>query len=313
VNVRGRALARVATIGTLGNAPALAGEELESLHATGVLARELGGLDRLKGFLAQVNVNISVLSPTLLEGIKVQMPMLSRFPMVTLWQQVAQPVRERLSGAAGRLVLLTALDAAVKRSIRGYLASKYPGEGFADMVRARSEAGLDGPMITARLKETVNGVEQVAQDLVGALGSISRREWLLNLFEGRDLLTPGDLLPHLQREASSALQKRAAQNYGKSMAVFLRGYGNTSHVQDVEGEATGSLALLENRNINPWKGLNAAEQGIGVDAAKTFALAYFDWLMGIKQARELVNQRERVRTQRLHDDSSSARSMNQWG
>jgi hypothetical protein len=104
-----------------------------------------------------------------------------------------------------------------------------------------------------------------------------------------DLLTPDQMLAYLAREEASPEQKEAAQDYGKTIAIYLRGYGNTANVKTVEGEEPGRLALLENRNINPWTG-KKTEQGINVDQAKVFALGYFDWLKAIKDRRALLRR-----------------------
>ena len=305
-------LGKDATISAVGNAPRHAQTVIDKMHEDGAITKTAPGMDKLKGFLSQAILNITVLSPTGQEGIKTSMPLLSRYSLATLFEQVPEEVRNKVKEVGGRSSLTTRMDEVLKVSIRDFLNLKYQGPGYAGMIATRSGEGISGPMLNTHLKESVNGKAQTATSLVGALKSFSRREWLLKLLDGEDLLTPDDVLAFLARGGSSDTDKEVARDYDKSIAIYLRGYGNTKNVKDVEGEKKGGLALFENRNVNPWKGKKSSEPGISIVEAQTFALNYFDWLMTIKQARDEKNNRQKVQDDRLKDDSRKRRQMNFW-
>ena len=301
-------LGKDASISAVGNAPLYAQTVINNMDADGVIAKGAAGVEQLKGFLAQAILNITVLSPTGQEGIKTSMPLLSRYSLATLFEQVPEDVRNKVKAPGGRISLVARMDEVIKLSIRNFLSLKYPSPGYAGMVSSRSAQGINGPMLTTHLKETVDGVESTAASLVSSLKSFSRREWLLRLLDGEDLLTPDDLIAFLGRDESSETDKEVAGDYDKSIAIYLRGYGNTKNVKDVEGEERGGMALFENRNVNPWKGARTAP-GISLAGARAFALNYFDWLMSIKQARDEKTERAKVQEQRLKDDSHKRRTM----
>jgi hypothetical protein len=292
-----RRLGAAAPIRALGNAPREAQAVIDRLDTAGVLTGGVGGLDALRGFLALVIGNMSALSATTQEGIKILLHLLPRLSLATLWRQVPEPTRrEILANLPG---FLDAMEGVVKPSIRNFLSLRYPSAPNV----ARSASGLDGPMLTTYVTQKVNGATRNVTLVTNALNSITRREWLVQLLVNQvDLLTPDKMLAYLTRGE----QRQAAKDYGKTIAIFLRGYGDTTHVKKVEGEPVGGLAVLENRNIEPWAGNKAARAGLDVDQAKAFALGYFDWLTAIQEPK-------RARAERLKADASKARSLNFWG
>jgi hypothetical protein len=160
-----------ATIRTVGEAPRYAQAVLDKLATDEVFTGGVAGLDALRGFLAQAILNMSVLSRGEPEGIKIQMPLLSRLSMATLWGQVPEQVREEV--VAKLPAFLAAMDEFVKQSIRGYLSLKYSSPYYEKMVKERSSEGLDGPMIRTVLNEYVQGIMQEASVPTKALGSIT--------------------------------------------------------------------------------------------------------------------------------------------
>ena len=299
-----------ATISAVGNASVYAQTVINNLHKDRIIGKGETGVDKLKGFLALAILNMTVLSTPIKEGIKNVMPLLSRYSMATLFSQIPETVREKIRGEDGRIALVARMDEVIKASVFRYLNSKYPNaESYA---RRIANQGMAGPMMQPRLKETVNNVEQDADTLITGL-TFSRQEWLLNILAGSDLLSPGDLLKYLKREDSSVTQKEAARDYDKSIAVFLRGYGNTTNVKDVVGEEKGGLALFENRNVNPWQGVKDKAAGINIGEVRTLALQYFDWLVSVKQANEQQMQVKETQKERMTKDSQTARSTNFWG
>lgn len=266
-------LAKSATIAILGRAPRLANAVLAALTSRYVLDRDAEGIDELRGFLSLLLVHMAVLSVTSKEGIKTQMPLLSRYPMSELWRRVPEPARDAVADEEDQL--LRALHPATQIAVRIFLKTKFPQQTYGQMVDERSGEGLGGPMIRAHLRETVGGVEQQAVALTGALGSFTRRQWVSEILAGRDLLTPDALIARLK--AAGGGQKAAAEQYDKSIAIFLRGHGNTANVKDVAGEEREALALLENRNIT------AGPMSFG--EILVLAQQYFRWLVSVRTQR----------------------------
>lgn len=280
-------LSQDATINTMGNAPGHARRVVDQLRRDDVLPDDDLGFDALEGFLAAAIVYMVVLSPVGNDGLKVSTPLLSRYSFAALWNQVPGEHRAGLEGSTGELI--AAVDAELQPALRNFLMKKYPNTWNGVMER-RVTDGLNGSMLSVRVKETVEErgapVTRNADSFNSAMTSFTRADWLRNLLVGRDLLTPGDLLGWLGEQGG--VQAQAAEEYGKSMAIYLRGHGNTSNVRDdVGGEDQGGLALFENRNANPWKGTKDSA-GISLDQAVQFALTYFDYLVALRTRERAV-------------------------
>ncbi len=174
---------------------------------------------------------------------------------------------------------------------------------------------MSGPMITVgRLYKGSSAQE--ATDFMNALGSFSWSEWMLNVLEGKDLLTPDNLLDFFNREDAKPPQKQAAAQYGKSIAIYLRGHGNTENIKDVKEEKSGGLALLENRAVAPkvsGGGALTKREAMSIDEVHSFAVKYFAWAMSIKQARAEAEERKKAWAKRLADDAHTARITNFLG
>jgi hypothetical protein len=257
-----------ATTRIVGRAPGLAAAIVQRLVAGDVIEDDAAGRRAFEGFLSLALVYMIVLSVTSKDGIKTQMPFLSRYSFATLFDQIPEPTR----GQLGAGTWVDEVDPEVKAGLRLFLEAKFPGTSVADDA---SPQGLGGPMVSAWLKETVAGHQQRATKLEAALGSFTRRDWLMGIVGGRDLLKPRDLVDRLAVSPNEE-HKSVARDYGKSVGIFMRGHANTSNVRTVEGEAAGSLALLENRNITSGP--------LTFDQVEALARAYFSWLVRLKAA-----------------------------
>jgi hypothetical protein len=233
---------------------------------------------------------------------------MSRYSFGTLFTQIPPGARRPITTAEGRASLLAGMSAAI---------------GGEPALKSRVK-DMSGPMIT--VGNIYGGGEGIAMgfgplvtDLINALGSFSRAQWLENVMVGKDLLTAGDLLAHLTRAEATEGQQKAATDYDKSIAVYLRGHGATKSVRDVPGETRGGLALVENRGIAPkvTGGALATRERIPLAEAHLSALQYFEWALSIKERREAANrateQRRKAETSRLRDDAATARSTDFWG
>ncbi len=102
-----------------------------------------------------------------------------------------------------------------------------------------------------------------------ALMSVTREQWVTAILEGRDLLKAEDLMAYLQRDTATDDQKRGAQEYGKSIAVFLRGHGDSQRVVETN-DTPEKLAVFENRSIE-----RPDNREMTMKEASDFALHYF--------------------------------------
>jgi hypothetical protein len=261
-----------ATTRIIGAAPGLARQVVTNLADNHRIPDDPTGRDALVGFLSLALVYMVVLSISSKDGIKTQMPFLSRHSFVTLYRQIPAALRNNLATDH----LLAEFEPPLKQGLRRFLSAKFPRESERQLVDERSSDGMNGQMVTAFIKETVDGNQQTATVLNTALGSFSRREWLTNVIAGRDLLKAQDLVAKLSSSDKEA-DRRAAAGYGKSIAIFQRGHANTKNIQPVGGEDPNSLALLENRNITSGP--------IDIDQASDLALVYFSWLRRLKETR----------------------------
>jgi hypothetical protein len=261
-------LEKSATTALVGQAPGLAAGVVAGLVANEVIDDDAAGRRALEGLVSLALVYMVVLSIASQEGIKVQLPFLSRLSFAALFQQIPDPVRSQLAAGTWLDHLATALDGGIRLFMGLRLYEK-------EFIEEACAGGLDGPMVSAWLKEDVSGQRQRATRLESALGSFTRRQWLAGFINGQDLLKPTDLIAKLGR-SDDPERKAVADEYGKSVGVFLRGHANTASVRDVEGEKTGSLALLENRNITNGP--------LTFDQAELLARTYFEWLVKLRAA-----------------------------
>jgi len=295
--VYGQHTARRGEATLMGNTPNLAAGVGADLVRAGTLGADADGMDALQGFLSLAIMYVSALSERDAEGIKVRLPLLSRHSFVTLFQQLPEGLRNALKAPNGRVALITAMSRAIAGKVKG------PAKTMA------------GPMISVGNVYTGPGEATLATGLINALGSFSRSEWLLGVLDGRDLLTPDDLLAHLKRDEATEEQKQSAVDYDKSIAIYLRGHGNTKNVKDVAGETSGGLALLENRAIAPkvsGGGALQTHEAMSIDEIHAFALQYFAWVLSVKEAGK-EKRREQAQARRHAEDSRKARSTNFWG
>lgn len=251
-----------------GMAAVLAGEVVDRLCTQDVLRTDMAGLADLQGFLSLVILHMAALSGTTSDGIKTHLPLLSRLPLSRLWAGVPDGVR--LAIEERRYDLYRNLNPAVSTAIGSYLKQKYRSEEWAS---TKAVPGLKGPMLTVRLPAAA-GTGEDRRVVEKALTSFTRLEWLDGLLEGRDLLTPSDLLSRLgdsdDRELSGA-----AEGYDKTLALFLRGHGDTKNVKEVEGQEEEVLAILENRNVTAGP--------MTFEEAYVFATTYFRWLVSVRE------------------------------
>ncbi|MFN2504800.1 MAG: DUF4157 domain-containing protein, partial [Acidimicrobiales bacterium] len=240
----------------LGTAPGRARTVVGKLVTAGVLTDESEGLDQLTGFLSLAIVYMSVLSRTIREGIKNELPLMSRYSFATLWAQVPAATRSLIADSSD--ILFEALSPEVAASVRLHVA-KYDNK----KVTAKRANGMGDPMLYLD--------PRLAPGFSGLLGSMTRRDWLWYIVnDGPDLLDPKSLIPLVRASEHAAV----ADKYDKSMAIFFRGHGNTKNVKKVEGEPEGGLALLENRNI----------QGpLTFPESVDLARKYFSWMRLVKQ------------------------------
>jgi hypothetical protein len=262
-----------------------------------VVRADAPGVDSLKGLVALALEYIIALSSPDREGIKTRLPLMSRYSFATLFGQLPKPIQDALKSANGRQSFVGAMSAGIAGKVKG-ATQDMTGRMIATSTIYRGQSSVAVP------------------DLMTALGTFTRSDWLLNVLDGRDLLTPADLLAHLQREAASPTEKSAAKQYDKSIAIYLRGHGASGSVKDVAGEETGSLSLLENRAIAPTlSGMNAVTNrtAMSFGDVKEMALNYFLWVWSIKRKRAEVAAREEAQKRRLEEDSLKRRRMNLWG
>jgi hypothetical protein len=253
-------LAETSTLKTLGTAPTRARKVISTLVEKAVITRTAKGLPELTGFLSMAIVYMTVLSVTTKEGIKVELPLMSRYPFGTLWKQVPEETRSVFaSSGPARLQLFAALDPELGASVREHLTLRF------SVVPVGRDNGVDAPMLYLH--------PALPAELRGVLGGMKRSDWLeMMLAADIDLLDPEALIGLLKESD----YRGTAEKYDKSMAIFLRGHGNTKTVKKVEGEEPGSLALLENRNIT--NGPMDFEQVV------TLAKSYLSWMRVIKEA-----------------------------
>ena len=184
-----------ATTKLVGRAPGLAATIVQRLLDRGVITNDEPGRRSLEGFVSLALVYVVVLSVTSQEGIKTQIPFLSRYSFATLFNQIPDPTHQQLLVNPWVDEVAPALDA----GLRLFLDTKYPSH--PSVANDACGEGLDGPMVKARLKETVEGQQQRATTLETALSSFTRRQWLTAVMAGRDLLKP-------QRPRRSARRQR---------------------------------------------------------------------------------------------------------
>lgn len=258
----------------IGTAPGLAEVALDELRKDRILEQSVDKA-RLKGFLSLAIANIQLLQSGISasEGIKTRMPLLSRYSMVTLFNQIPEEVQDILRTPDGRAALIRAFSTA--------LAGTFV------------KGDMDDSMVTSGTIYKA-GTDQKVTELMNVLKSFTRADWLMNVLDGHDLLKPDDLLSRLKQDQQ---HKDTAAKYDKSIAIYGRGYGNTKNVREVKGEKSGGLALLENRMISPWEGMGS--EGMTMDQVHEFAMKYFSWLYSIKQ--------NRVESDRLKEEESRRR------
>jgi hypothetical protein len=259
----------------MGNAPAYAQEALDTLRNAGLL-NEDDDKAALKGFLAQAILIMTMLSASTNEGIKIAMPLLPRFSLAVLFSKLPPVIQNVLQDRPD--LLIGALHDVVQRSIYQYLAHYLRLRNITNMsfANTRSQPGMNGPMVTPLLGSSLAGEGgENQQGLTLTVGSFTRAQWIQELLNGRDLLNINDLIAHIEEHGTEE-QQQAMEGYGKSAAIFLRGYGNTKTVKNVEGENTDTLALFENRNI---PAIN-----LTIQQAADITRTYFDWLVAVKGA-----------------------------
>jgi len=250
---------RGATDTIVGVSPQLADTAIAKLKLDGILDQE--DTSALKGFLSIAFMYLQKLASVGPSGVKIAIPLLSRFSLNTLYEQVPEDVREAIGTRAGR----TSFVAGVSDALIGEIGAR--------------RGNIDGPMIGIK---TGIALHDQHPEFVEALRSFTRKDWLLNILDGNDLLKPDDLITHLRKSKDTA---DTATKYDKSFGIYSRGHGNTQNVKDVAGQNTGGLALVENRAIAP----KGADSGITLKEARAFALSYFSWARSIKEARDRIN------------------------
>lgn len=247
-----------------GRAPLLAGDVVSILCHDEIIDSKSDGLRDLQGFLSLVIVYIAALSGTTKDGIKTEIPLLSRLSISDLWRAIPEPLRVDI--AVKRDQFFRALNPSVSTAIHEFLLQKFGSDEWAEK---NAVEGLKGKMLRVRIPSGYGQAEQ-RQTVEKLLTSFTRLQWLDEVLNGRDLLTPAGLLGKLA-EGDMADESKG---YDKSVAVFLRGHGDTTNVKDVEGQEDEDLAILENRNVSAGP-MTFAE-------AKRFASTYFKWLAALR-------------------------------
>jgi hypothetical protein len=237
----------------MGEAPTRATTVMEQLRKEKILGRE-EDTTNLHGFLSLVLMYLQLLADhRLSEGIKGSISWLARFSFAAMFTKVPKLQQEALATNNGDDLV----------------------SGIAAALTGTKAEDLHEPMML------VNPIKDAAEwkrheKLEAALQSFSRRDWVLNILKGKDLLMPTDLLEFL----SQGEHAETATTYEKSLRIFQRGHGNASNVKD-----TGhtDLHVFEHREIDPRAGISTEElqkrfgrsgKELSFAEARTFALAY---------------------------------------
>ena len=224
------------------------------------------------------------------QGIKVLVPFLSRYSFDVLYKQIPETLREQLQEQNHNF--LQAVSSALEGNGSGNLSS--PMLNFTQNSKKWwSQGDTEGK---SKMKQL--------------LGSISRREWLTKVMNGKDLLKPEHLIDDWQ-ESENDDKENFVKDYGPSLAVFLRGHGNTTNVQDKNPNQSSQLAISENRAINP------GGTQISIEEALNYASYYFDWISGIngskrdKLADKKFERQRQIELNSLYEQQDNLRKLEQ--
>ena len=272
--------------------PQLAQQVISNLVQLNVINNDTDGIGQLKGFLSQALLYMVMLGQGALtyQGIKVLVPFLSRYSFDVLYKQIPETLREQLQEQNHNF--LQAVSSALEGNGSGNLSS--PMLNFTQNSKKWwSQGDTEGK---SKMKQL--------------LGSISRREWLTKVMNGKDLLKPEHLIDDWQ-ESENDDKENFVKDYGPSLAVFLRGHGNTTNVQDKNPNQSSQLAISENRAINP------GGTQISIEEALNYASYYFDWISGIngskrdKLADKKFERQRQIELNSLYEQQDNLRKLEQ--
>jgi len=205
-------------------------------------------LDSLRGFLSYMMLYIVQLDFGDPKGIKLRLPLMSRFSFDVLFSQLPPEQQVWLSQHA-----LIVADT-IGNVLSGYLT------GFS----------LERPMINVRGVPFAfrQGGHEPFFDLMKTL---TVDQWITGILAaGQDRLVASNMKAFLAQMGTDYEQ------YDKSISIYLRGHANASNLVG----KVDDLAIMENRDINP-KG----DADLSMDETEEISLAYMKFLINLKGAK----------------------------
>jgi len=232
--------------------PGLADTVLRLLINPHRIFSETDDLSALRGLVSYMLFYIVQLNHAHPEGIKMRLPLMSRFSFSALFGQLPKDQQKVLSANTN------AIAHAINQVLSGYL----------------KDFTLHTPLVNfgPLPNKYTRGGHQAFFDLFKKL---SVRDWIYGIVEdGVDRLTVTGMKDHLKQVGEDTAA--AATAYDKSLSIYLRGHANADNLV---GKVDG-LAIMENRDINP---LNDAD--MSVEQTEEAAIAYLTFLINIKNAK----------------------------
>jgi hypothetical protein len=250
----------------MGTSPALAQVAVSSLLNSKLNLKSVDVLP-LKGFLSYMILYIRMLGKAPLEGIKIALPLMSRYSFSELFEMLSPTLKAQLRSGDGSKAFIAALAEALSKEKIKLGDPLVPLESTAVGMFEKGH-GTEAPQAYGR---TIPAPRRRFYAAVQSLTTV--QAWAEGVLGGKDYLT--------YQDASQLLAAQGQQDLDPSLKIFLRGHGSAKRVQR-SGPADALLAVMENRGIQPFSpGVN-----LTMDQARKAALTYLQFIINVKQAAE---------------------------
>jgi hypothetical protein len=202
----------------------------------------------MTGYLSYMLMYIQMLAYASHEGLKVNLPLMSRYSFSELYEMLSEPLKTRLRKKSGTKALLQAISKGLGTPLDTPLIGVEP-----NMMKA--------------FKSSYDNLPIEKQQFYKLMSSITIQDWVEGVLAGKDYLT--------YKDASSLFASKGQGEFAPSAKIYLRGHGNAKNVQRGD-KSDDDLAVMENRAILPKGNITMAK-------AKEISRAYLSFIMAINQ------------------------------
>lgn len=228
----------------MGQSPKLADNVIDFLRPT-IPGAEVSNL---RGFLSYIILYILQLEFSDPEGIKLRLPLMSRFSFDNLAKQL--PPEQQVWLSNNFLVVGDLLE----KEIRTFQPNFSLGRPMINITGVPSEFKLGGH-----------------QQFFEMMKTLTVNDWLNGIFAfGEDRLVASNMKTYLAQMGQDYAK------YDKSISIFLRGHANADNLVG----KVDDLAIMENRDINPKDNAD-----LTMDQTEEIALAYMKFMIKLRKAK----------------------------